>query len=61
MQILVRKYIKNGDKDNRKVNTIEEALKSLSKGYKDIYLMTEFLNYVDLFFIGTNNYLRIIN
>jgi len=61
MQILVRKYVKNGDKDNRKVNTIEEALKSLGKEFKDVYLKTEFLNCVDLFFIGTKNYLRIIN
>ena len=61
MTILVRKYVKNGDKSNKTVDTIDEALKILDKEFKDAYLFVEWLNHVDLFFIGTNDYLRITN
>jgi len=61
MEILVRKYITNGDKSNKKVSTLEEALKILGKDLNTVYLKVDFLNCVDLFFTGTNNYLRIIN
>jgi hypothetical protein len=61
MEILVRKYISNGDKSNKKVTTIEEALKVLGRDLNTVYLKVDFLNCVDLFFTGTDNYLRIIN
>lgn len=61
MEILVRKYITNGDKSNKKVSTIEEAIKILGRDLNTVYLKVEWLNYVDLFFTGTNDYLRIIN
>lgn len=61
MEVLVRKYVTNGDKSNKKVSTIEEALKILGKDLKTVYLKVDFLNCVDLFFTGTNDYLRIIN
>lgn len=61
MTILVRKYIKNGDKSNKTVTSIDEALRILGKEFKDIYLKVDWLNCVDLFFIGTNDYLRITN
>lgn len=61
MQILVRQYVKNGDKSNKTVNSIDLALKILGKEFKDVYLHVEWLNHVDLFFIGTNDYLRITN
>jgi hypothetical protein len=61
MEILVRKYITNGDKSNKKVSTIEEAIKILGRDLNTVNLKVEWLNYVDLFFTGTNDYLRIIN
>ena len=61
MKILVRKYVKNGDKSNKTVDKIDEALKILDKEFKNAYLFVEWLNHVDLFFIGTNDYLRITN
>lgn len=61
MQILVRKYVKNSDKSNKKVGTLEEALKILGRDLNTVYLKVDWLNYVDLFFTGTNDYLRIIN
>lgn len=61
MEILVRKYVKNGDKSNKKVNTIEDALKVLGRDLSTVYLKVDFLNCVDLFFVDTSDYLRIIN
>lgn len=61
MEILVRKYVKNGDKSNKKVDNIDDALKALGKDFKDIYTEVFWGVYVDLFFIGTDNYLRVIN
>jgi len=61
MEILVRKYKNNRDKSNKKVEGIDNALKSIGKDFKDIYLAVSWGKYVDLFFIGTNDYLRVIN
>lgn len=61
MRILVRKYVKNGDKSNKTVDNIDEALKLLGKSFKDIYLKVDWSNQVDLFFKDTNDYLRITN
>lgn len=61
MQILTRKYKSNTDKSNKKVDTIEEALKILGKEHKDVESKTDWLNYVDLHFKGTKDYIRIIN
>lgn len=61
MEILVRRYLKNSDKVNDKVKTIEQALNILGKEHKDVYLKVDWLNCVDLFFVGTNDYIRIIN
>ena len=61
MTILVRKYVKNGDKSNKTVDNIDEALKILGKSFNEIYLNVEWINCVDLFFIGTKDYLRIVN
>ena len=61
MQILVRQYVPQRDKTNTKVNTIEEALKLLDKSLSEVYFKHDWLNHVDLYFTGTNDYLRIIN
>ncbi len=58
MKYLVRKYIKNQDKDNEVVETWEEALKLLGKSEKDIYLTVPLFGGEDFFFIGTQNYIR---
>ena len=61
MTILVRKYVKNGDKSNKTVDKIDEALKILDKEFKDAYLFVEILNHVQIYFIGTKDYLVITN
>ena len=61
MKILVRKYVKNGDKSNKTVDTIDEALKILDKEFKNAYLFVEILNHVQIYFIGTKDYLVITN
>jgi hypothetical protein len=61
MKILVRIYVPQKDKTNITVNTIDEALKILGKSLDDVYLKHDWLNLVDLYFVGTNNYIRITN
>lgn len=61
MKILVRRYVSNADKVNDTVDTIEQALKILDKTHNDVYLKLDWLNCVDLFFVGTKNYIRIVN
>lgn len=61
MTILVRKYVKNGDKSNKTTDSIDEALLILGKSLEEVYLKVEWLNQVDLFFVGTDDYLRITN
>lgn len=61
MEILVRRYVQNSDKVNDKVTTIEQAFKILGKEHKDVESKTDWLNYVDLHFKGTKDYIRIIN
>ena len=61
MKILVRQYVKNSDKSNKTVASIDEALRLIGKSFKDVYLKVEWLNQVDLFFVGTDDYLRITN
>lgn len=61
MRILIRQYVKNGDKSNKTVDSIDEALRLLGKSFKDIYLKVDWRNQVDLFFVGTDDYLRITN
>lgn len=61
MKILVRQYVKNSDKSNKTVDSIDEALRLIGKSFKDVYLKVEWLNQVDLYFIGTDDYLRVTN
>lgn len=61
MEILTRKYTKNGDKSNKKVDTIEQALKIVGRTVAQTKDIVPWLNYVDIFFDGTDNYIRIIN
>jgi hypothetical protein len=58
---LVRKYVKNGDKSNKTVDSIELALKIIGKDFKDIYTEVFSGVYVDLYFIGTEDYIRVNN
>lgn len=62
MKVLVRKYTKNGDKSNKLLDTIDEGLKALGKrDLSHTKCIVPWLNYVDIFFEGTENYLRIVN
>ena len=61
MQILVSQYVNNGDKSNKTFTNIDDALKQLKRGLNEVYLKVDCLNQVDLFFTGTNDYLRITN
>lgn len=61
MKILVRQYVKNSDKSNKTVDSIDEALRLIGKSFKDVYLKVEWLNQVDLYFKDTNDYIRITN
>ncbi len=61
MEILVRKYIKNGDKSNKKVDDIDTALRIVGRTIAQTKCIVPWLNYVDIFFEGTDNYIRVIN
>ncbi len=61
MEILVRKYTKNGDKSNKKVEGIDVALKAIGRTVAQTKQIVCWLNYVDIFFEGTDNYIRVIN
>lgn len=58
---LVRKYHANKDKQNETVSTLECALKIIGKTEADIYTRVNWLHFTDLFFIGTNDYIRVNN
>lgn len=61
MAVLVRKHVPQGDKINvRKVN-LSEGLKVLGKKESDIINRVKWLNMEDLFFAGTEDYIRIIH
>lgn len=59
--ILVRQYIPHRDKDNTWVETLEEALKILNKKEEDIIQKVDWLNYTDVYFKDTKDYIRIKN
>lgn len=61
MSVLVRKYVKNGDKINISKDTLEEGLKILGKTEDDISLRVPWMNFEDIFFEKTNDYIRVIN
>lgn len=61
MEILTRKYIKNGDKSNKKVDDIDTALRIIGRTVAQTKQIVCWLNYVDIFFEGTENYIRITN
>ena len=61
MKYLVRIYHTNKDKQNENVNTLERALQLIGKQENEVYLRVNWLNFTDLFFIGTNDYIRINN
>lgn len=61
MQILVRQYVPNRDKTNTPVDSIDKALKILGKEFKEAYLFIEINNHVQIFFIGTKDYLVVTN
>jgi uncharacterized protein Smg (DUF494 family) len=58
---LVRIYHINKDKQNESVSTLEQALILLGKSESDIYNRVNWLQYTDLFFRDTNNYIRVDN
>jgi hypothetical protein len=61
MSVLVRKFVKNGDKTNiRKVNLVD-GLKCLGKTELDIAERVKWLNIEDIFFHGTKDYIRIVH
>jgi hypothetical protein len=59
ISFLVRKYVPNRDKDNIIVETLEEALKIIGKKEEDIDIKVDWLNYTDLFFKSTKDYIRV--
>lgn len=61
MPILIRKHVTNGDKVNIWKETFEEALEVLGKQESDIATRVDWLNYEDVFFRDTSDYIRIIN
>lgn len=61
MKYLVRLYHNNKDKQNESTSTLKQALTIIGKRESDIYQRVNWLNYTDLFFRDTNNYIRIDN
>ena len=61
MKVLVRVYVTNGDKSNKMVDTIEEGFKALNKSETDVRTKVNWLNFTDIFFRDTNDYLRVNN
>lgn len=60
MQYLVRIYKPNADKLNVTKPTFEDCLTLLGKSLSDISLRQHWLNFEDVYFKGTKNYIRII-
>lgn len=61
MKYLIRKYHTNKDKQNESTNSFDIALQYIGKTESDIYLKVDWLHFTDLFFIGTNDYIRVNN
>lgn len=61
MKVLARKYSVNQDEVNRWFDTLEEALSYLGQSKESIVTKVDWLNYTDIFFKNTNNYLRVKN
>lgn len=61
MRILVRLYNLNRDKTNITVHSIDEALKIVGKKFSDVYLKHDHSCYVNLYFVGTKDYIIIDN
>lgn len=61
MKILARKYVTNGDKWNSWFTSLSEALEFLQETEENISVKVDWLHYIDIFFKGTNNYLRVNN
>jgi len=61
MKYLVRIYHTNKDKQNETVDTLERALTIIGKQKNEVYLRVNWLNYTDLFFRDTSNYIRVNN
>jgi len=59
MKILARKYVTNGDKWNSWFTSLSEALEFLQETEENISIKVNWLHYTDIFFKGTNNYLRV--
>lgn len=59
--ILVRQYVPQCDKTNTWVSSLEEALKILGKREEHISQKVDWLNYTDVYFKGTKDYIRIKN
>lgn len=57
--ILVREYIPSSDKVNTQVISLEDAFKLLNKTKYDISQRVKWLNFEDIFFNKTRNYIRI--
>ena len=55
---LVRKKHTNKDKENNWVETFEQALTLIGQTKENIKQSVAWLNYIDYFFEGTDNYIR---
>ena len=55
---LVRKKHPNKDKENNWVGTFNEALKLIGQTKENIKQSVAWLNYIDYFFEGTDDYIR---
>lgn len=61
MKILVRIYVPQGDKINVFRDNLEDAVKLLGVSLDDTKQRLKWCNCEDIYFKGTNNYIRIIN
>ena len=61
MKYLVRIYHNQKDKQNESTNDWECALKYIGKSESDICQKVDWLYFTDIFFRGTNNYIRVNN
>lgn len=59
MTILARKYVSNRDKSNDWFTSMEDALEFLGQTEEKIRQRVNWLNYTDIFFRDTNDYLRV--
>jgi hypothetical protein len=59
MNVLVRIYMKNADKTNVNVESEEAGFKLLKKTEYDVSLRHKWLNFEDIYFNKTKDYIRV--